>query len=262
MAIANHLLIFTPERWPHRELLSRATALLIVTAFLGWKAFQFDQFPQTFGSAHRFYSAITAIDGTPFYREAQIALLWSVKMAVWLVETGIYTGYIVAYLCRSRAVAVAGGFMETAFPIVVAGLPMFIAAAPYNLPDRIPFATRGHLPYFLTVMAVILAGSLINLMGLISLRRAFTIMAEARQLVRRGIFRYMRHPLYAGHFIIFGGSVLLRLHIYTVVLFLLFCFGQVWRARIEERKLIENFPEYENYRRRTGMFWPKGLFTK
>lgn len=257
----DHLPVFNPEQWTHREYLSRGMALLIVTAFLGWKVFQFDQFPQTFDTAHRFYGTIISSDGTPLYREPQIVLLWSVKLAVFIAETGIYIGYMVAYLCRSRTVSVAAGFMETAFPIIVAGLPVLIAAAPYNLPDRIPLASRGHLPFFTMVMGIILAGSLINLMGLISLRRAFSIMAEARQLVRQGLFRYMRHPLYAGHFIIFSGSVLLRLHIYTVALFILFCIGQVWRARIEERKLIKTFPEYEAYRRQTGMFWPRGLFT-
>jgi protein-S-isoprenylcysteine O-methyltransferase Ste14 len=36
-----------------------------------------------------------------------------------------------------------------------------------------------------------------------------------------------------------------------------FVAGQVFRARIEERKWAETVPEYEEYRRRTGMFFPR-----
>jgi len=36
-----------------------------------------------------------------------------------------------------------------------------------------------------------------------------------------------------------------------------FIAGQVARARIEERKLAETFPEYVEYRRTTGMFFPR-----
>jgi len=257
----NGLSIFHPARWPHGEIISRCTALVIITVFLAVKVYRFDDFPQTFEAARRFYSAILLADGTPFYTPMAILVLWSVKLAVWIVESAIFIGYMAAYLSRGRAVSVADGFMETAFPVIVAGLPVLMAMAPYNLPGRIPLASQAHLPYYLTVMAMILIGGLLNLAGLMTLRRAFAIMTEARRLIRNGLFRYIRHPIYTGHFIMFSGSLLLRLHSYTVVLFLLFCAGQVWRARIEERKLIRTFPQYGAYRRDTGMFWPKGLFT-
>jgi len=100
-------------------------------------------------------------------------------------------------------------------------------------------------------------GGLINLIGLWTLRRAFTIMTEARTLVTHGIFRIMRHPLYTGHFIMFLGSLLLRLHLVTVIAYLLFSIGQVIRARMEERKLQLSFPGYSAYKKATGMFFPK-----
>ncbi|MEJ2041638.1 MAG: isoprenylcysteine carboxylmethyltransferase family protein, partial [Desulfosarcinaceae bacterium] len=83
-----------------------------------------------------------------------------------------------------------------------------------------------------------------------------TIMAEARELVTGGLFRYVRHPLYSGHFIMFLGSLLLRLHPYTLVLYVVFIIGQIHRAHIEERKLQQVFPEYQPYKSKTGMFFP------
>jgi protein-S-isoprenylcysteine O-methyltransferase Ste14 len=253
----NGLIFFHPERWPRRELIGRCAALSIVALFLAWKVIQFDDFPQRFETASRFYSAIRSPAGVPLYTPAAIAWLWGVKLAVWLVECLIYIGYIAAYLSRCRAQAVAQGFMETAFPLFVAGLPVVMVMAPYNLPRWMPFTSQGHLPFYLTVMALILSGGLINLIGLLTLRRAFTIMTEARALITHGPFRWVRHPLYTGHFILFLGALLLRLHGYTVALYLLFVASQVWRAAIEERKLIRAFPAYSGYRQKTGMFFPK-----
>ena len=191
------------------------------------------------------------------YAEAQITLLWGVKLAVWLVETGIYLGYIAAYASRAKAVQIARGFMETAFPVIVAGLPVLISLMPYSLPRWAPYASPRHLYYNLGITCLILLGGLINLIGLLTLRRAFTIMSEARELIVHGIFRWVRHPLYTGHFIMFLGSLLLRLHPVSVGIYLLFCIGQFMRARIEERKLRTAFSDYEDYQRRTGMFFPK-----
>ena len=255
-------LIFDPARWPRAELLGRATALLIIGLFLVWRLYQFDRFPQTFETAHRFYAAIRGPSGRLLYAPWQIGLLWGVKLTSWLIETGIFVGYIAAYLSRAKAVRLARGFMETAYPIMVAAIPILISLTPYNLPRRIPFSSQHHLTGYLFIMGMILLGGLINLIGLLTLRRAFTIMSEARTLITRGIFRLVRHPLYAGHFIAFFGSVLLRLHWYTLLMYALFCAGQVLRARIEERKLMQVFPEYGDYRKNTGMFMPKVNFAR
>lgn len=249
-------LIFNPIRWPRVELLGRTTALLIIGLFLVWRISQFDRFPQTFETARRFYGAIKDSSGQLIYAPWQIGILWGVKLAAWLIETGIFIGYIAAYLSRAKAVRRAQGFMETAYPIMVAGIPILISLTPYNLPRHIPFSSRHHLSIYLVIMGIILLGGLINLIGLLTLRRAFTIMTEARQLITRGIFSLVRHPLYTGHFIAFCGSMLLRLHWYTLVMYTLFCAGQVLRAHIEERKLMQAFPEYADYRRNTGMFLP------
>ncbi|MDA8140055.1 MAG: isoprenylcysteine carboxylmethyltransferase family protein [Desulfobacteraceae bacterium] len=257
LAKIDQWVLFHPARWPRRELISRCAALSIVAAFLFGKVIQFDDFPQRFDIARRFYSAVRSSAGGPLYGPVAIKWLWGLKLSVWLLEALIYVGYIAAYLSRSRAVAVAEGFMETAFPLFVAGLPVVMAMSPYNLPQWLPFASQSHLAFYSLVMALILIGGLINLFGLLTLRRAFTIMTEARTLITGGLFRYVRHPLYTGHFIMFLGALLLRLHSYTLAMYGLFAAGQVLRAKIEERKLSAAFPQYQEYRQKTGMFFPK-----
>jgi len=178
-------------------------------------------------------------------------------VAVWGTETAILLGYVSAYFTRARAVSVAHGFMETLFPLFIAGLPILISFAPYNLPQRVPLTSHLFFPYYMLIMGLILGGGLINLLGLLALKRAFTIMSEARELITNGLFRYVRHPLYTGHFILFFGSLLLRLHSYTIAMYAFFVFGQIVRAKIEENKLERAFPDYVTYKKRVGMFFPK-----
>jgi protein-S-isoprenylcysteine O-methyltransferase Ste14 len=249
--------IFNPARWPLRELISRITALTIIAAFLGLRIYHFDRFPQIFQDAARFYSAITTTAGKPLYSIGDIRLLWGIKLTVWIIEIAIYLGYIASYASRARVVSIARGFLEVGFPILVAGLPVLISFMPYSLPHWLPFSSTQHLTFYLIIMGLIVLGGMINLIGLITLRRAFTIMSEARTLITHGVFRYVRHPLYSGHIIMFFGSMLLHLNFATVLLYLLFLAGQVFRARIEERKLGLAFADYASYRDCTGMFMPR-----
>lgn len=250
-------IIFDPAKWPHRELISRVTALVIITGFLGLRIYQFNRFPQSFGDANQFYSTFKSISGQPIYTFGHIGFLWGVKLSVWIVETAIYLGYMASYISRTKAKNIANGFMETALPIIVAGIPVLIALLPYSLPRWAPISSPRHLYFYLATMALIIIGGMINLIGLLTLRSAFTIMSEARELIVRGIFRRIRHPLYTGHFIMFFGSMLLRLHVLSIILYLIFCVGQVVRAGVEERKLMQTFPEYQDYKKRTGMFFPR-----
>jgi protein-S-isoprenylcysteine O-methyltransferase Ste14 len=202
---------------------------------------------------------------------------WIMWFSVWLIETGILVGYIMAFASRTEAKAIAKGFMEVVFPLIIAGLPMIIVWAPMNfmkiwpqLINRVPdtslapgsvFFLRNWEPLFFLFLAFILCGGALNLIGLLTLRKAFTITCEARSLIRHGLFKYIRHPLYAGHFVMFCGYLLFHLYWYTVLLYLIFIAGQYVRARMEEKKLMSVFPEYAEYQKGTGMFFPK-FFTK
>jgi methanethiol S-methyltransferase len=249
--------IFHPARWPHGELIGRGVALTIITVFLALRIYHFDRFPQSFEDARNFYGAIRTAVGQPLYAPWHIAVLWGIKLAVWVIETAIYIGYIAAYTSRVKAVRIAQGFMETWFAVIVAGIPVLMSMMPYSLPRWAPFTSVRHLYFYMGISALILLGGAINFIGLLALRRAFTIMSEARELITHGIFRYVRHPLYTGHFIMFLGSLLLRLHPVTVGMYGLFCIGQTVRAKIEERKLKAAFSAYDAYQRRTGMFFPR-----
>jgi len=255
----NYLPVFDPSLWPKRELASRITAIVMVGLFLFLKLYHFDQFPGTFEKANSFYSSLNKYFAAPVFSVSEIRSIWLARVITWTIETGILLAYILSYLSRARAIGVAKGFMEVVFPFVVAAIPCLISFAPCNLPQIISFDYKYHVECFLGIVFLIIAGGIINLTGLLTLRRGFTIMSEARVLITSGIFCFMRHPLYTGHFLMFFGSLCLRLHSYTIAMYVLFVAGQFLRAQIEEKKLSATFPEYVEYIKKTGMFFPKRL---
>jgi protein-S-isoprenylcysteine O-methyltransferase Ste14 len=70
------------------------------------------------------------------------------------------------------------------------------------------------------------------------------------ELVDRGPFRYLRHPIYVGGALLFAG-ISLVFSVYGLALTAVLAGFWVAKARLEERHLVERFPEYADYRRRT-----------
>ena len=70
------------------------------------------------------------------------------------------------------------------------------------------------------------------------------------ELVERGAFRFLRHPIYVGATLFFLGLSLV-FSVYGVALTAVLAAFWVAKARLEERYLSERFPQYAEYRRRT-----------
>ena len=72
---------------------------------------------------------------------------------------------------------------------------------------------------------------------------------ESGELVLRGPYRYVRHPIYVAGFLFFLGVGLSSSVPATLGALAL---GALWRrkAAVEEAHLLERFPEYEDYRSR------------
>lgn len=268
------LRIFDPSRWPAREALARTFGILAVGAFLIRRVLQLQAFPgyitdvewarawfEPLASLPRFL-APGPFDLQLYYAHygygwTEIRALWIMRLIIWIVETTILLGYILAFLTRKPAQAVARGFMETVFPLILVVLPLVIVMTDYSYQGWFPERSRWHMAGLFVINGVLIAAGAANVTGLLGLRPAFTIMTEARVFVRRGLHRLVRHPLYAAHFVIYFCYTILHFHAATAALYVVFVAGQTIRARIEERKMAAVFPEYEDYRRTTGMFFPR-----
>jgi protein-S-isoprenylcysteine O-methyltransferase Ste14 len=106
---------------------------------------------------------------------------------------------------------------------------------------------------------LILAGGALLLAGLVRLGRALTPLPfpkEHAPLVQSGPFALVRHPMYSGGLVASLGVALSvtgwLTFVYTAALFVL---ADV-KSRVEERWLVEKFPEYRAYQRRVRKLIP------
>lgn len=72
----------------------------------------------------------------------------------------------------------------------------------------------------------------------------------------RGVYRYVRHPLYTGFMIVAFSFFVTGPTVLGGIAFLLVVTTTVGRAGVEELMLMEKSPEYAEYRKRTHRFIP------
>lgn len=80
---------------------------------------------------------------------------------------------------------------------------------------------------------------------------------KEQTLVQKGMYRIVRHPLYASIILMFyGGCLVYRNILAFAAVNIVFIPFMYYRAKQEETLLLQRFPDYEEYRRRTGMLFP------
>jgi protein-S-isoprenylcysteine O-methyltransferase Ste14 len=79
---------------------------------------------------------------------------------------------------------------------------------------------------------------------------------EGHELIERGPYRLVRHPIYTGFLFMVGGTAL-ALGNLAGILALVICFlGHWWKLRREEALLTKHFPTYPEYKLRTKALIP------
>ncbi len=149
--------------------------------------------------------------------------------------------------------------LATAFYFLVYdALPRFPAAWQRNLwPTETPGNFWAMHPLDVAGLLLGVLGAAIALWGVVTLRRSFGIFVSVREVVLRGPYRFVRHPIYLGYVLGYGGWVLLVrtpaiLLIATVHLALF-----VWRAKLEEARLAAHSPAYRAQMKSTGFLFPR-----
>ncbi|MGD1046396.1 MAG: isoprenylcysteine carboxylmethyltransferase family protein [Bacteroidota bacterium] len=109
---------------------------------------------------------------------------------------------------------------------------------------------------------VILIGLILRWWAILSLRKYFTVnvsIQNTHQLVIQGIYKYIRHPSYAGSLLSFLGlGITFSNWIVTIIIFFPILFAFLWRIRIEEDVLRKYFGEaYSQYCKDTSRLIPK-----
>ena len=157
---------------------------------------------------------------------------------LWAVETAVYAVALAAFIRRRDPVDRAKGAVEIFLPAAGALLPfalLLTPPAPYVL-------ARGWL--LLAIFWWMTFSTLLTVVSFLYLGRSFSITPEARELVTGGPFRYIRHPAYLGEMLSASAVAAWRFSAANLLALAFFFALQLARARLEERKLAANFPEY------------------
>ena len=119
----------------------------------------------------------------------------------------------------------------------------------------IPAAWR----YFSAVVGVAfsIAGYSIAIWALLYLRRSFALFVSVREVVIKGPYRYVRHPIYLGYLLDLVGLLLATCSPGMIALGAGFVVLLICRARMEEDMLAEANPAYQRYFARTGFLFPR-----
>jgi protein-S-isoprenylcysteine O-methyltransferase Ste14 len=104
---------------------------------------------------------------------------------------------------------------------------------------------------------LIMIGSVGAVLSLFQLGRSFSVMAETRQLVTSGPYRFVRHPLYLTEGIAVIGLFVQCASVWTALLFAVQIAFQLRRMHNEETLLRASFPEYAAYSRNTRRLIPR-----
>ena len=80
---------------------------------------------------------------------------------------------------------------------------------------------------------------------------------ENHEIIKRGPYAYVRHPMYSGLLLMALGTAIFFGHAFGFVLFLFFLIAFFTRAKGEEKLLSKHFPEeYPEYKKKTKMLIP------
>lgn len=173
--------------------------------------------------------------------------MWALYLVHSALLVSFYVLAIVLLFRRRRATAGS----RSALPNILAFVGSFLPMALPFLPGS--SVTFGSAAVSVVVMTIGMAFSVYSLR---TLGRSFSVIPQARSLVRTGPYRYVRHPLYVGEMVAFSGAILAALSLPKVLLLLAVAGLQAYRAVQEEKVLEGEFPEYAEYRTATPRFMP------
>ncbi|MCF7861524.1 isoprenylcysteine carboxylmethyltransferase family protein [Candidatus Woesearchaeota archaeon] len=110
-------------------------------------------------------------------------------------------------------------------------------------------------------LTMVTVGCVLNIIGRFNLGKNWANQIKIykqQKLVTKGMYRFVRHPLYSSLVLMFYGASIAYLN-YAAFLANTFIFipFMYYRANQEEKLLKDRFKEYEEYSKKVGMFFPK-----
>jgi len=131
-------------------------------------------------------------------------------------------------------------------------LPWFPVSWRYNY---FPAALHPGVARLALVLGLI--GPAISIWGVVALGRSFGIFVSVREIVFRGPYRFVRHPIYLGYLLIWTGYWLINFCPAVLVIISIHASLFAWRVHLEELRLAEASAAYREYIKCTGTIFPR-----
>ncbi len=170
---------------------------------------------------------------------------------------GVFSAFLVALFTEMY------GFPLTIYVFASLFGSKFSFADPFSHVNGHLLGSLLGLPYW-GKLIVCQIGGFVMLVGLIIMGRGWKQIHHAQgQLVTDGIYAHVRHPQYAGLFLVSTGMLIQWPTLITLVMFPILIFAYYRLALREERKVEAEFGElYQQYRDRTPAFLPHSVHYK
>ncbi len=136
------------------------------------------------------------------------------------------------FIFRTQPETVSADPLDWLFAVAGTFTPLFFSPAAWGI---LPIAE-----------SMLVVGIVLQILGLISLNRSFALVAAKRQIKTAGMYRFMRHPLYAAYFLIDTGYILTNTTSMNVVLYVM-TMGFLYVRMVREEKHLALDPAYGRY---------------
>ena len=175
---------------------------------------------------------------------AALWVLFAYRHLLAFHTTGAWSYLLV---CISETLT-AGFFLFRSAPTTVSKDPLdwLFGIAGTFAPLMLLPASWGLLP---AAKVLVVFGFMVQFFGLLSLNRSFAIVAAKREIKTKGMYRFIRHPLYASYLFILTGYILTNTSAWNALIYTMtmgFVFVRMLR---EERHLLLD-PMYAQYMQR------------
>jgi protein-S-isoprenylcysteine O-methyltransferase Ste14 len=136
------------------------------------------------------------------------------------------------FLLRSAPATVSSDPLDWLFGIAGTFTPLLFSPSEWGL---LPAARH-----------LIVPGVILQIVGMMSLNRSFALVAAKRELKTRGMYRYVRHPLYASYLLMFTGYTLANTMALNVALYVV-TIGLLYVRLVREEKHLSIDTAYAAY---------------
>ncbi len=192
-------------------------------------------------------------------RVDQVPFLSQMIVTAILAFVNAFVGFLL--IIRKRPLQKPKGFLEIFVPTVSTYSWITYNVIPY-IPKKLNFyiVPLKTLLFFSFIGSIIvIAGCVISAIAVFNLRRSFSVLIQVRNIVKQGLYRYVRHPIYFGYIITAIGLSMTSPQFFFIFISLIQVGLFVFRAHLEEKKLAAYSQEYREYMQNTPFLFPLNL---